>query len=176
VKRGKVHSNLNNIYLENNQKIQYIKHSKFRQDSETSNSIIIFCKHHALNWHYQCNTSVTNVFCVLLLLPLVKCYLCQGERLPHSKNRHIDPYDYWITIIVGNIVVNMTSISVVSLTVLATLQFVLNANWVSNHRRKERICIHVAMPNNKICIPSVRLFSKVKIQQSFMEHSTFINE
>ena len=81
-----------------------------------------------LNWHYQCNTSVTNVFCVLLLLPLVKCYLCQGERLPHSKNRHIDPYDYWITIIVGNIVVNMTSISVVSLTVLATLQFVLILN------------------------------------------------
>ena len=29
--------NLNNIYLENNQNIQYIKHSKYRQDSETSN-------------------------------------------------------------------------------------------------------------------------------------------
>jgi hypothetical protein len=29
-------TNLNNIYLENNQKIQYIKH-KYRQDSETSN-------------------------------------------------------------------------------------------------------------------------------------------
>ena len=28
---------LNNIYLENNQNIQYIKHSKYRQDSETSN-------------------------------------------------------------------------------------------------------------------------------------------
>ena len=81
-----------------------------------------------LNWHYQCNTSVTNVFCVLLLLPLVKCHFCQGERLPHSKNRHIDPYDYWITIIVGNIVVHMTGISVVSLTVLATLQFVLRLN------------------------------------------------
>ena len=27
--------NLSNIYLENNQKIQYIKHSKYRQDSET---------------------------------------------------------------------------------------------------------------------------------------------
>jgi hypothetical protein len=81
-----------------------------------------------LNWHYQCNTSVTNVFCVLLLLPLVKGHLCQGERLPHSKNRHIDPYDYWITIIVGNIVVNMTSISVVFLTVHATLQFVFTLN------------------------------------------------
>ena len=29
--------NLNNIYLEYNQNIQYIKHSKYRQDSETSN-------------------------------------------------------------------------------------------------------------------------------------------
>ena len=29
------HLNLNNIYLENNQNIQYIKHSKYRQDSET---------------------------------------------------------------------------------------------------------------------------------------------
>ena len=29
--------NLNNIYLGNNQNIQYIKHSKYRQDSETSN-------------------------------------------------------------------------------------------------------------------------------------------
>jgi hypothetical protein len=29
--------NLNNINLENNQNIQYIKHSKYRQDSETSN-------------------------------------------------------------------------------------------------------------------------------------------
>jgi len=77
-----------------------------------------------LNWYYQCNTSVTNVFCVLLLLPLVKCDLCQGERLSHSKNSHINPYDYWITIIVANIVVNMTSISVVFLTVLATLRFV----------------------------------------------------
>ena len=47
VKRGKVHSNLNNIYLENNQKMQYIEHSKYWQDSETSNSVIIFCKHHA---------------------------------------------------------------------------------------------------------------------------------
>ena len=81
-----------------------------------------------LNWHYQCNTSVTNVFCVFLLLPLVKCHLCQGERRPHSKNSYIDPYDYWITVIVGNIVVNMTSISVVSLTVLATLQFVFRLN------------------------------------------------
>jgi hypothetical protein len=32
-----VYFNLNNIYLENNQNIQYIKHSKYRQDSETSN-------------------------------------------------------------------------------------------------------------------------------------------
>ena len=31
--------NVNNIYLENNQKIQYIKHSKCRQDSETSISV-----------------------------------------------------------------------------------------------------------------------------------------
>jgi hypothetical protein len=30
-------SSLNNIYLENNQNIQCIKHSKYRQDSETSN-------------------------------------------------------------------------------------------------------------------------------------------
>ena len=29
--------NLNSIYLENNQNIQYIKYSKYRQDSETSN-------------------------------------------------------------------------------------------------------------------------------------------
>ena len=29
--------NLNNIYLENNQNIQYFKQSKYRQDSETSN-------------------------------------------------------------------------------------------------------------------------------------------
>ena len=29
--------NLKNIYLENNQNLQYIKHSKYRQDSETSN-------------------------------------------------------------------------------------------------------------------------------------------
>ena len=29
--------NLNNIYLGNNQYILYIKHSKYRQDSETSN-------------------------------------------------------------------------------------------------------------------------------------------
>ena len=59
---------------------------------------------------------------------------------------------------------------------LSQMYYTGNANCESNHRRNERICIHVAMPNNKICIPSVRLFLKVKIQQSFMEHSTFINE
>ena len=31
--------NLNNIYFENNQTIQYIKHSNYIQDSETSNSV-----------------------------------------------------------------------------------------------------------------------------------------
>ena len=76
-----------------------------------------------LKWYYQCNASVTNVSCVLLLLPLVKPDLCQGERLPHSKNSHIDSNDYWIKIIVANIVVNMTSISV-----FATLQFVFTLN------------------------------------------------
>jgi hypothetical protein len=33
----------NNIYLENNQNIQYIKHSKYRQDSETSNYCFYLC-------------------------------------------------------------------------------------------------------------------------------------
>ena len=83
-------------------------------------------------WHSigitSVNTSVTSVLCVLLLLPLVQCDFCQGERLPHSTNSHIDPYDYWITMIVANIVVNMTSISVVFLTVHATLQFVFTLN------------------------------------------------
>ena len=105
-----------------------------------------------LNWHYQCNTSVTNVCCVVLLLPLVKYHLRQGERLPHSKNSHIDPYDYWITIIVGNIVASMTSISVVSFTVLAMLQFVFRLNdcilawclqiWLQNCLFLNPVCIY----------------------------------
>ena len=32
--------NLNNIYFENNQTIQYIKHSNYIQDSETSNYVV----------------------------------------------------------------------------------------------------------------------------------------
>ena len=41
-----VYLNLSNIYLENNQNIQYIKHSKYRQNSETSN----YCFYKSVSW------------------------------------------------------------------------------------------------------------------------------
>jgi hypothetical protein len=41
--------NLNDIYLENNQNIQYIKHSKYRQDSETSN----YCFYKSVSYQWS---------------------------------------------------------------------------------------------------------------------------
>ena len=41
--------NLNNIYLENNQNIQYIKHSKYRQDCFLSCFLVEFCQIDWLN-------------------------------------------------------------------------------------------------------------------------------
>jgi hypothetical protein len=53
--------NLNNIYLENNQNIQYIKHSKYRQDSETSNYCFYKSVSCNLFFNLPCDVEMINV-------------------------------------------------------------------------------------------------------------------